>query len=61
MAMAVKLGLPPAQPKEHLGPLKTEFGGQYVDQFMTASMQLGEENATRNSKTNWELHQLSAL
>jgi hypothetical protein len=36
--MAVKHGLLPAQPKEDLGPLKTEFGGQFVDQFIIASI-----------------------
>lgn len=56
--MAVKLGLPPVQSKEGLGLLETKFGGQYVDQPMIASMQLGEENITKNYKTNWELHQL---
>jgi hypothetical protein len=59
--MAVKHGLLPAQPKEDLGPLKTEFEGQFVDQFMIASIEPGEENTTKNYKTNWESHQLSAL
>jgi len=51
--MAVKFGLPPAQLKEDLGPLKIEFGGQYVDQLMITSMLYGEENTTKNYKTNW--------
>jgi len=59
--MAVKLGLLPAQPKEDLGPWKIEFGGQYVDQLTIALMQHGEENTTKNFKTNWEWRQLSAM
>jgi len=58
--MVVKFGLPPVQQKEGLGLLKIEFGRQYKDQLMIASMQLGEENITKNCKTNWKLHQLSA-
>lgn len=59
--MAVKLGLPPAQLKEDLGPLKIEFGGQYVDQLMITSRLYGEENTTKNYKTNWVWRQLLAL
>jgi len=36
--MAVKRGLPPAQLKEDLGPLKIEFWGLYVDQLMIKSI-----------------------
>ena len=54
-------GLPPVQPKEDLVLLKTEFGRQYVGQLIITSIQLREENTTKNYKTNWELHQLSAL
>jgi len=50
--MAVKLGLPPVQPKEDLDLLKKEFGGRYVDQLMTVLIQLGEEDITRNNKAN---------
>ncbi|KAL4089545.1 hypothetical protein QTP88_024565 [Uroleucon formosanum] len=59
--MAVKRGLPPAQLKEDLGPLKIEFGGQYVNQLMITSMLYGEENTTKNYKTNWVWCQLSAF
>jgi hypothetical protein len=59
--MTVKHRLPPAQSKEDLTHLKTEFGGQYANQFMIASNQIGEENTTKNYKMNSELHQLSAL
>jgi len=38
--MAVKHGLLPIQLKEGSGLLKTEFGGQFVDQFMIPKMQL---------------------
>jgi len=51
----------PVQPKEGLELLKTKLGGQYVDQLMITSIQLGEENITKNYNTNWEVHQLSAL
>jgi hypothetical protein len=34
--------------------LKIEFGGQYVDQLAIALMLYGEENTTKNYKTNWE-------
>ncbi|KAL4082680.1 hypothetical protein QTP88_029740 [Uroleucon formosanum] len=59
--MPVKRRLPPAQLKEDLEPLKIEFGGQYVDQLMITSMLYGEENTTKNYKTNWVWRQLSAL
>jgi hypothetical protein len=59
--MAVKLGLPPAQPKEDLAPLNIEFGGQYVDHLMIAPMQHREKNKIKNYKTNWEWRQLPTL
>jgi hypothetical protein len=59
--MTVKLELPPAQPKEDLGPLKIEFRGQYVDQLTITLMLYEEENTTKNYKTNWEWCQLSTL
>jgi len=41
--MVVKLGLLPVQQKEGLGLLKIEFGGQYVDLIMIASVQHGKK------------------
>ncbi|XP_050441077.1 uncharacterized protein LOC126846038 [Adelges cooleyi] len=38
--------------KKGSGLMKTEFGGRYVDQLMIAKMQLGEDNLTKNCKTN---------
>lgn len=52
--MVVKHGLPPVQPKEDSGPLKTEFGEQYTDQLMIAKLHLGVENLTKNYKMNWK-------
>jgi hypothetical protein len=52
------LNLLSVQPKEDLRLLKTEFGGQYVDQLMITSIQLGE---LQNELGIAQLHQLSDL